>query len=69
MARTLAFWWLGPYKIIRAIYAKECYRLAELDGSELQGTYSGRRLKLYTSRHRISAQDWTHGNDQANTSV
>ena len=50
LKRKLAFWWLGPYKIREAHKEKGTYILEELDGTLMDGTYAGRRLKIWHSR-------------------
>ena len=50
-AQKLEFWWLGPYKVIKANPRKGNYVLAELDGVKKAGTVSGSRLKPYVLRH------------------
>ena len=47
VSRKLKYWWLGPYRITEANHSKSYYKLAELDGTPLAGTYAGRRLKLF----------------------
>jgi len=51
--QKLEFWWLKPYKVIKANSKKENYVLAELDGAEKAGTVSGFRLKPYVLCHLI----------------
>ena len=46
----LDFRWTGPYKIAVAHPDKGTYQLQELDGTMLQGTMPGRRLKRFTQR-------------------
>ena len=58
IVRKLAFWWLGPFKVIEANNEKGYYRIAELDGTTKQGTISGRRLKPFKNRtERIRIRD------------
>ena len=45
VARKLKYRWLGPYHIINMDLKKLIYKLAELDGVELNKTFAGRRLK------------------------
>ena len=45
MARKLKYKWLGPYCIINMDLEKSVYKLAELDGVELDRIFTGRRLK------------------------
>ena len=54
-SRKLSFWWLGPYRVVEANTKKGNYRLAELDGSEMEGTITGRRLKPYKERAATDA--------------
>ena len=49
-ARKLGFWWTGPYRVTESNHEKGNYFLSELDGSLMQGTVPGRRLKLYRAR-------------------
>jgi hypothetical protein len=49
-SRKLGFWWLGPYRVISTNHRKGNYTLQELDGTIMQGTVPGRRLKPYYSR-------------------
>jgi hypothetical protein len=44
--------WLGLYKVIATTPEFGSYRLAELDGARLTGTFAGRRLKLLRLRTR-----------------
>jgi hypothetical protein len=46
----LNFRWLGPYRVVRANPNKGSFTLAEVDGTELGGTVSGNRLKLFHPR-------------------
>jgi hypothetical protein len=43
--------WLGPYRITAVTSLFGSYRLAELDGSNLTGTFAGKRLKLLHMRN------------------
>jgi len=52
-AQKLEFWWLGPYKVIKANSRKENYVLAELDSVKKTGTVSEFRLKPYVLHHLI----------------
>ncbi len=49
--QKLEFWWLEPYKIIKANSRKENYVLTELDGAEKANTVSESRLKPYVLHH------------------
>ncbi len=49
--QKLEFWWLRPYKVIKANSRKENYVLAELDGAEKADTVSESRLKPYVLHH------------------
>lgn len=42
--------WLGPYTVISTAPTFGSYRLAELDGAKLTGTFTGKRLKLLRLR-------------------
>ena len=52
--RKLGFWWSGPYRVVEANPDRGNYVLAELDGTVLAGTRSGRRMKLYQARYEDS---------------
>ncbi len=52
-AQKLEFWWLRPYKVIKANPRKENYVLAELDGAEKADTVPESRLKPYVLHHPI----------------
>ncbi len=47
----LEFWWLRPYKVIKANSRKENYVLAELDGVKKADTVPEFRLKPYVLHH------------------
>lgn len=42
--------WMGPYRVSLANNERSVYKLVELDGTLIQGTFAGRRLKRYFSR-------------------
>jgi RNase H-like domain found in reverse transcriptase/Integrase zinc binding domain len=42
----LGFRWMGPYRI-KTAFPKSYYKLEEMDGVELKGTYAGNRLKKF----------------------
>ena len=46
----LEFRWMGPYRI-HSINPTGSYRLAELDGAEMEGSVPGRRLKKFSLRN------------------
>ena len=46
----LDYRWLGPYRVSEAIQDKGYYRLQELDGVELRGTFAANRLKRFYRR-------------------
>src|ERR1700742_3166782 len=48
--KKLAFRWFGPFRIVQANTLKGTYTLAELDGTQLNGTYAANRLKRFYSR-------------------
>ena len=50
----LTFRWLGPYKIQQTIVDKGTYKLCELDGTLLAGTFAGNRLKPFHARQNIN---------------
>ena len=45
MARKLKYRWLGPYYITNMDLEKSVYKLIELNRVELNGTFTGWRLK------------------------
>ena len=51
--RKLSYWWLGPYRVQKAIPAKGTYILEEFDGTPLAGTYAGNRLKKFVEQERF----------------
>ncbi len=51
--QKLEFWWLEPYKIIKANSRKENYVLAELNSVKKADTVSEFRLKPYVLHHLI----------------
>jgi len=51
--QKLEFWWLRPYKIIKANSRKENYVLAKLNSVKKADTVSEFRLKPYALRHSI----------------
>ena len=53
MSRKLAFKWLSPYRISDEVRDKGTYRLEELDGSRLVGTFAGDGLKKFHPRQRL----------------
>ena len=57
-AQKLEFWWLGPYKVIKANPRKGNYVLAELDGVKKAGTVPGSRLKPYVLRHPTANHEY-----------
>jgi hypothetical protein len=52
-ARKLDDKWRGPYRIRAAPEHSTYYRLAELDGVELVGSFAGNRLKKFFSRAEL----------------
>ena len=52
----LAFKWLEPFIIAGAHSDKGYYKLAELDGARLSGTYAGNRLKRFKKRKERATQ-------------
>ena len=40
--------WLGPYSVTEANLKKSIFKLAELDGVNLEGIFAGRKLKRFT---------------------
>jgi hypothetical protein len=52
MGRTakLAYRWRGPYRVRTANPAKGYYELEEFDGTKLDGTFAGNRLKKFILR-------------------
>jgi hypothetical protein len=53
------FQWRGPYRIVRTpTHGKRSYKIAELDGTVLKGSYHGSRLRLfYVPKGEIVVQD------------
>lgn len=49
--------WLGPYKIVTVTESFGSYRIAELDGAILKGTFAGKRLKKLKLRQDVDGQD------------
>jgi hypothetical protein len=49
-AKKLAYKWMGPYHIQRAIPEKGTYELEEFNGTPIPGTHSGNRLKKFVKR-------------------
>ena len=49
-AKKLAYKWMGPYRVRRAIPEKGTYELEEFDGTPIPGTHSGSRLKKFVKR-------------------
>ena len=47
MVRKLKYRWLGPYCITSVDLEKSVYKLIELNGVELNGTFTSRRLKEF----------------------
>jgi hypothetical protein len=47
--------WSGPYKVTDASRKEDrgTYKLAELDGTELEGIFSGDRVKKFVTRERF----------------
>ena len=50
VASKLVHRWLGPYRVQEAVPDKGTYKLKELDGTPLSGTYAGNRLKAFIKR-------------------
>jgi hypothetical protein len=48
--------WTGPYRVIDVTRKEDrgTYRLAELDGTELEGFYAGDRVKKFVRREIFS---------------
>jgi len=46
----LEYKWMGPYKVWYANPEHSTYRLMEIDGTVLKGTFPGRRLKRFERR-------------------
>jgi hypothetical protein len=46
----MAFRWLGSYRILEANHQRGAFRLKELDGTPLQGTVAGNRIKKFYLR-------------------
>jgi hypothetical protein len=46
----MSFVWLGPYRVLTTNHLKGYFTLEDLDGTEMRGTVSGARLKLYHIR-------------------
>ena len=55
--------WRGPYRIIEKAENSTFYRLAELDGTHLNGTTAGNRLKKFYSREIANMLRNHHDND------
>ena len=51
--RKLAYKWLGPYRVRKAIPEKGTYELEEFDRTLLAGTYSRNRLKKFIMRNSL----------------
>lgn len=49
-ASKLGFRWLGPYRVSEANRDKGFYKLEEMDGTQLSGTFAGNRLKVFIRR-------------------
>src|SRR6266536_3689145 len=45
--KKLSYRWIGLYRIIESNSLKGIYRVSELDGAVLRGTYAGNRLKRF----------------------
>jgi hypothetical protein len=43
----LSYCWLGPFRVTYADPIKGTYKLVELDGTPLYGTFASKRLKKY----------------------
>jgi len=41
------YWWTGLYRIAKSDPLKGIYRISELDGAVLRGTYAGNKLKYF----------------------
>lgn len=64
----LSFRWTGPYRIAEAINEKGTYKLSELDGTLLAGTYAGNRLKKFHVRSKYrSPQSADESSSQGTT--
>ena len=50
LATKLADKWIGPYRVIKAPEDSTFYKLEELDGVPLAGTFAGNRLKKFFRR-------------------
>ena len=57
----LSFHWVGPYRVSEAQPDRNYYRLAELDGTALQHTVAGNRLKKFHVREDLDISE--HQND------
>ncbi|PQE34126.1 retrotransposon nucleocapsid protein [Rutstroemia sp. NJR-2017a WRK4] len=49
----LSYRWLGPFRVTYADPIKGTYKLAELDGIPLCGTFAGKRLKKFLQRDAL----------------
>ena len=53
----LSFYWVGPYRVSEAQPDRNYYRLAELDGTALQHTVVGNRLKKFHVREDLDISE------------
>jgi hypothetical protein len=49
----LGYRWLGPFRVSKAIPEKGTFLLEEMDGTRLQGTFAGNRIKVFRKRHGV----------------
>jgi len=49
--------WLGPYRIRQIAQDRGTYLLEELDGTKLEGIYTGDRVKRFHRRYGVESED------------
>lgn len=64
--KKFQFPWLGPY-VIRQVMPHGSYKLRELNGTHLNNTYTGHRLKIYLHREHFQDQEVEEEADRQET--